>query len=62
MRVEGLKPCPFCGAPASMWKWNGGTRIDCGRFQATKHIVGIEGRTDDEAMRLWNTRFEVKEE
>jgi len=53
-----LKPCPFCGAKAFLWRWNGGTRIDCSNWNAvTGHFVGIQGKTDEEAIALWQRRF-----
>ena len=53
---EELKPCPFCGSPAKMWSWNGGTRVDCSAWR-DGHFVGVEGRTEDEAVKAWNTRY-----
>lgn len=57
-----LKPCPFCGAEANMWKWNGGVRIDCSLWASTNvrtHFIGIGALTEEEAVRIWNTREEV---
>lgn len=51
-----LLPCPFCGAEAHMWSWNYGTRIDCSRWNASKHLVGIGGATQEEAIEAWNKR------
>ena len=59
MKVE-LKPCPFCGAAANMWKWNGGCRIDCSNWRSKsrdEHYVGIGARTEKEAIEKWNARF-----
>ena len=50
-----LKSCPFCGAKANMWSWNGGTRIDCSNWCPT-HYVGVEGKTAEEAIKAWNRR------
>ena len=60
---EMLKPCPFCGAPANIWSWNGGTRVDCSRWYsdptATRvHFVGIGAKTPEEAIKVWNERWE----
>ena len=58
--MEGLKPCPFCGAPARAWEWNGGARVDCSNWRGIdvdEHFVGIGARTMEEAVRLWNTRW-----
>lgn len=49
-----LKPCPFCGASAKLWRWNGGTRIDCSEWDSKKHLVGVYGKTDEEAVENWN--------
>ena len=58
MREEKLKPCPFCGGEALMWRWNGGVRIDCGNWTLTtpEHIVGVGAKTAEEAIKLWNKR------
>ena len=58
-----LKPCPFCGAAASAWEWNGGARVDCSKWRADAysvytHYVGIGARTMEEAIELWNRRAE----
>lgn len=58
MKVE-LKPCPFCGAEAHLWKWNGGVRIDCSHWRSKgsdEHYVGIGARTTKEAIEKWNAR------
>lgn len=51
-----LKPCPFCGASAKLWRWNGGTRIDCSEWDSKQHLVGVYGETDEEAADRWNRR------
>lgn len=54
-----LKPCPFCGSPARLWSWNGGTRIDCSKWRggdANVHYVGIGAKTEKEAIERWNKR------
>lgn len=61
-----LLPCPFCGAPANIWSWNGGTRVDCSRWYsdptATRvHFVGIGAKTAEEAIKIWNERWEEGE-
>ena len=55
MTTPELKPCPFCGAKANMWSWNGGTRIDCSNWCST-HYIGLEGKTVEEATEAWNRR------
>ena len=54
-----LKPCPFCGAPANKWSWNGGTRIDCSAWDSSDkhtHYVGVGAKTEQEAIEAWNRR------
>lgn len=56
-----LKPCPFCGAAASAWEWNGGARVDCSKWVADAnsvnvHYVGIGAKTMKEAVKRWNER------
>lgn len=56
-----LKPCPFCGAEARMWQWNGGTRIDCSKWDSSDdstHFVGVGAKTKEKAVELWNERME----
>ena len=57
--MKNLKPCPFCGAPANKWSWNGGTRIDCSAWDSSDkhtHYVGIGAKTEQEAIEAWNNR------
>lgn len=61
--VPDPKPCPFCGAPAFIWQWNGGARVDCSKWSSDApavnvHFVGIGAKTRDEAVKIWNTRSE----
>lgn len=55
-----LKPCPFCGSPAKVGKYIDGTAIvHCSKWErnnSCEHLVGIGGRTVEEAVKLWNTR------
>ena len=58
-KMSELKPCPFCGAPAHKWSWNGGTRIDCSAWDSSDkhtHYVGIGAKTEQEAIEAWNRR------
>ena len=60
---DDLKRCPFCGAKAFMWSWNGGTAIQCDNYQNKSkgkdgHLVQVEADTQEEAIKLWNTRTE----
>ena len=56
MNIDDLKPCPFCGGKAHAWQWNGGARIDCENWRTDMHYIGIEARTMEEAVRIWNNR------
>ena len=56
MRVNILKQCPFCGANAYMWSYNYGTVIQCSEFDADSHLIQVRGKTEDEAIELWNRR------
>lgn len=51
-----LKPCPFCGAPAHMWKTNYSTFIECSKYNAANHQIEVSGRTEEEAAEAWNRR------
>lgn len=54
-----LKPCPFCGSKAFLWQWNGGTAIQCEKFNSTYHVIQVQGKTEKEAVENWNNRVEV---
>lgn len=56
-----LKPCPFCGAPAFMWRTNHYVYIQCSKFNALEfsgkfHMIEVAGKTENEAIEKWNTR------
>lgn len=54
-----LFPCPFCGASATMWTWNGGARVQCEKWQCVRepvHLVSVGGKTPEEAANAWNAR------
>jgi len=68
------KPCPFCGAPATIQYWHGGKpskrMISCGgqgdtlmrHGPVTCHVhPGVTGETRAEALRRWNARAELSE-
>lgn len=57
-----LKRCPFCGATANIRHWRFGYIVECDLYDARTHRIAVDGRTKDEAIRLWNTRVEVKED
>ena len=57
-----LKHCPFCGAPAFSWEWNGGARVDCSGWDSKdgqEHFVGVGGKTIKEAIERWNMRADI---
>ncbi len=60
MTDEQLKPCPFCGKPANMWKTNYATYIECLEYDQW-HRVQISARTENQAISWWNLRSEVKD-
>lgn len=54
-----LKPCPFCGAKAFVWRTNHQTYIQCELFDATthgRHLIQVSGDTDTKAIEAWNRR------
>lgn len=53
-----LKPCPFCGAPARLWKWGMGahTVVECTNYDVDIHRVSVQGDTEAEAVDAWNRR------
>lgn len=59
MYDDRLKPCPFCGGRASMWKTNYHVYIQCDNFNtddANGHLVEVSANTEEEAIRAWNGR------
>jgi hypothetical protein len=58
MIVDTLKPCPFCGGRPNLWTWNYGACVECENYHVDKHRVAFMGKTEDEAIALWETRRE----
>lgn len=55
--VERLEPCPFCGhKPLLVSSDDGGAMIECRTFMCAMEDHLIEGDSDEEAARIWNTR------
>jgi Lar family restriction alleviation protein len=56
--VNKLKPCPFCGGPAELWR--AGTHPDRAAWIACMGkcsvLISKEHKTDEEAIAAWNTR------
>ena len=53
-----LKPCPFCGSSARVWRTTYHTFIECGKYHPLNHCVQIAANPDEEAFDLWNRRVE----
>lgn len=51
-----LKPCPFCGSEAFLWQWNGGTAIQCSKFNANSHVIQVQAKVFEIAVGRWNNR------
>lgn len=51
-----LKPCPFCGGEAFVWRTNHRTYVQCENYVMTTHRIEVSGITDKEAFELWNRR------
>ena len=58
-----LKPCPFCGAPARMTRFNVSgeetTHIECANDDQCKVLVDIKHINEDVAIEAWNRRASV---
>jgi len=49
-----FKPCPFCGANATIWKQRSWYRVSCAAL--TCDADGPPDRREREAIQKWNTR------
>lgn len=54
--MEALKPCPFCGAEAHLWRTNYATYIECRSYDPVFHQVQIRGHSEEDSIRKWNRR------
>ena len=57
-----LKPCPFCGGKAVVWRW--GYRhivIECANYNVDTHRVYMQGDVESETIRAWNRRYDEAE-
>ena len=51
-----LKPCPFCGGEAIMFRPRNRTFIQCENYKIGVHDVLITAPTQEKAVKAWNTR------
>lgn len=56
--MEKLKPCPFCGAEAHIWRTNYATYIECHSYDPVFHQVQIRGHSEEDSIMKWNRRSE----
>ena len=56
--MDKLKPCPFCGAEAFMWRTNHRVFIQCSEYNANSHLVEVRATSEEEAVELWNRRID----
>lgn len=57
--MEKLKPCPFCGGKADVWRTNYHVYIQCENFcmdDRFEHLVQVSGDTEEQALEAWNRR------
>ncbi len=57
--VSKLKPCPFCGGPAGLWRAHADRPAWIACDGACVVLVTRECKTDDEAIAAWNRRTET---
>ena len=53
---QGLKPCPFCGGDAEIWRARGERTVWVGCMGWCSVLVSEEYKTDAEAVAAWNRR------
>ena len=51
-----LKPCPFCGGKAFVWRNKYDTYIECENYDSDTHRVMVRADNDEKAKELWNRR------
>ena len=59
--MEELKPCPFCGAEAHLWRTNYATYIECHNYDPVFHQVQIRGHSEEDSIKKWNERIDYNE-
>ena len=54
--MDNLKPCPFCGQHAFVWRVYRQTNIECSKYHVDIHRIMVSGENDKEAAERWNRR------
>lgn len=55
-KTADLKPCPFCGGPAEMWRAHEKRRAWIACMGRCAVLITREHDTDEQAAACWNTR------
>ena len=51
-----LKPCPFCGGEAFVWRTSHRTWIECENYNVDTHRVAFSSTCEKEVIEAWNRR------
>ena len=51
-----LKPCPFCGGEAFVWRTSHRTWIECENYNVDTHRVAFSSTNEKEVIEAWNRR------
>lgn len=65
MTENKLKPCPFCGSEAFLWSTNYQTWVQCAECDSGdhyRHLIQISADTEEQAIKIWNTRADLEED
>ena len=52
-----LKPCPFCGGEAFVWRTSHRTWIECENYNVDTHRVAFSSTYEKEVIEAWNRRY-----
>ena len=52
-----LKPCPFCGGKAFVWRTSHRTWIECENYNVDTHRVAFSSTYEKEVIEAWNRRY-----